>query len=211
MRTGKEGSQRSWWRLGRSKAAQTETAIDAGSGLPADQWLTTQLRELEDRSLSERAPIAVVKVRVEDDERATEEDLVDVVGRLESVLRAYERLFRVGARDFILLAPGADLAKGAAMARKLRDKVGAVAMWRGGFLQIQCGVSASIEGEPFIYEHVAMKAEEALENADRQGGVGVVESARRDRLTVVAEGTFPGRDADAGGENDSSPRRLDGR
>lgn len=212
MRKGKgRGSPRKWWRLGRSEADPEEAAIDAGSGLPAGQWLTIQVRELEDRSLSERAPIAVVKVRVGDDGRANEDDLVDVVGRLESVLRAYERLFRVGARDFILLVPGADLAKGRAMARKLRDKVGAVSMWRGGFLQVECGVSASAEGEPFVYEHVAMKAEEALENADQHGGVGVVESAGRDRLVVVADGDFPGRDAEFGDEGDSHPRRPDGR
>jgi Diguanylate cyclase, GGDEF domain len=181
-----------WWVPGRSRPLNIREAgddFDLGSGLPGAGWLERQARELEGRSLADRNAIAILRFRVEDQGLATEEDLVRIADRMRAKLRAYDRLFRVGEREFVLLVPGSDEVTGRELGEQVRSTVGTVALSRGATAQVHCGVSASYEGEPFVFEWVSAKADEALEMAELEGGLAVVASVKAADLHVVAGGT----------------------
>lgn len=172
--------RRGWWSLSRRGPL-------SAAELPAADWLAAQVKELEVRSMSELAPIAVIKLQIEDFGRATRPELDEVAGWLQSCLPVYERFFRVDDRDFILLAPGADIRKARALSLTLRDRVGSQPLQRGGWMHLRCGACASRMGNPFDFSSVSSIADEALEAAEAHDGVAALEMNLRDQLRDIED------------------------
>lgn len=153
--------------------AATVALVDAASGLASAAALELAAAELATRSIHVRAPIAVARFRVvgaalEDEEFAT------LASHAQVPLRHYDRLYRVGAAELVLLLPGSDAAAAVPVASRVRSEVEPISL--------AAGISSSVPGEPFVFEWIAAKAEEALERAEERGGLSVVPSLHAERI-----------------------------
>jgi diguanylate cyclase (GGDEF)-like protein len=112
--------------------------------------------------------------------------LTDVGYLFRKRLRAFDLAYRVGGEEFLILLPGAQTRKGAAIAEDLRQALAADTVGDGTTLTISFGVSASARGAGFDYARVFAAADEALYEAKSEGRNRVCE-----RPPVVVSASSP--------------------
>lgn len=110
-----------------------------------------------------------------------DEVLMAVGGVLRQVARRADAVGRVGGEEFAVLLPGSDLAEATAVAERLRDAVGTMALPVPVTLSV--GVSALPEAAA-TDEELVTTADRALYAAKRAGRDRVVVAGRRDELVV---------------------------
>lgn len=174
---GTSTSPRRWphWFWSRFDRRRDESSAPTSSGLPSRAALVAAVGELEIRSVAQREPIAVVRLRVPAASRITDEDLAEVARVAEGSLPPYARLYEESRGEFILLLPAADAADAVSEAVKLQTEVSNLRIEGDRGVEVLAGISASFGGEPYIFESIALRAEEALEKANSEdGGFAVV-------------------------------------
>jgi diguanylate cyclase (GGDEF)-like protein len=100
--------------------------------------------------------------------------LKDIAYLLRKELRAFDLAYRIGGEEFLVLLPGADVQETTEFAEALHGTVGR-GMRGGQRVTMSFGVSASVYGSVFDYEHVFEQADAALYRAKNTG---------RDRVCV---------------------------
>jgi diguanylate cyclase (GGDEF)-like protein len=98
--------------------------------------------------------------------------LVELAGRLAGGLRQVDRLARFGGEEFVVVAPGIDLAAAAELAERLRQAVAGREFAAVGRVTASFGVSGFVSGEE--PEALLKRADEALYRA-KDGGRNKVE------------------------------------
>ena len=102
--------------------------------------------------------------------------LRDAAYAMRKALRAFDLIYRVGGEEFVVLLPGADLAKTVEIGARLRDAVAEVS---SSGIQVTLSVGATCAaGRDVDYRSLFAAADAALYRAKRAG---------RDRLEVAAE------------------------
>jgi diguanylate cyclase (GGDEF)-like protein len=105
--------------------------------------------------------------------------LRDAAYAMRKALRAFDLIYRVGGEEFVVLLPGADLAKTLEIGERLREAVGEVSS-SGIHVTLSVGAT-SAAGSDVDYRSLFAAADAALYRAKRGG---------RDRLEVAAEPTL---------------------
>jgi len=146
---------------------------DPTTGLASFAALEVAASELATRSIQMRAPIAIARFRVVGIQ-LEDEEFASLAARAQVPLRSYDRLYRVGAAELLLLLPGSDAAAAVLVASRVRQEVGGETL--------AAGISSSVAGEPFVFEWISIKAEEALERAEDHDGLAVVPSMNVERV-----------------------------
>jgi GGDEF domain-containing protein len=176
-------------RRDRRRMVGTEPAVelvDRVTGLASAAALELAASELATRSFHVRAPIAIARFRVVGTP-LEDAELASLVARAQVPLRHYDRLYRVGSAELLLLLPGSDAAAAVTVASRVRQEADGDAL--------AAGISSSLPGEPFVFEWISAKAEEALERAEDHGGLAVVPSMNTELVRGAVGG---GVDAFAG-------------
>lgn len=171
------GGRRPRWLWSRFERQPDESPSPTSSGLPSRAALAAAVGELEIRSVAQREPIAVVRLRVPAASRITDDDLAEIATVAVSSLPPYARLYEESRGEFVLLLPAAEETDAMHEAVRLQAEVSNLRIEGDREVTVLAGVSASHGGEPYIFEWIASKAEEALEKAkDEVGGLAVVRS-----------------------------------
>lgn len=104
--------------------------------------------------------------------------VADCLGRN---LRSMDFLARYGGEEFVMILPGSSLDDGLALAERIRDAVGNIALHIGGVRQpitISCGITALVSGDTAAA--VFERADRALYRAKAEGRNRVAASAADD-------------------------------
>jgi diguanylate cyclase (GGDEF)-like protein len=98
--------------------------------------------------------------------------------RCGSVLRAYDKLGRIGGEEFAVLLPGGNLEEALRVAEKLRAVLAAtpLTLEDGQLVRLTCSVGVASAGRELSAERLLASADEALYRAKRDG---------RDRVAVA--------------------------
>lgn len=152
-----------------------DAVIDPLTGMLNRGALRARLPEIAAQAAVNGRPVGLVVLDVDrfkavnDDHGHAAGDVVlqGVAYRIRKELRAYDLAYRLGGEEFLVLLPGADLARASAIAEDLRHAVaeGEIA---GIGVTVSCGVSASTPGR-LEYEAVFATADRALYGAKRAG------------------------------------------
>lgn len=153
--------------------------IDTLTGLLNERSLRERVDELEQLSAYSREPVAVISADLDSfklvndthGHAAGNKALMEVGYAIRKASgRAFALAYRTGGDEFVILLPGADLHAARMVAVKMRSGVEDLDL--GFSVSLTCGVSASAQGEPFVYERVFEQADSALYEA-KDGGVGL--------------------------------------
>lgn len=150
--------------------------LDPLTGLLNRGALSGRVSELAQRSARTNLSVAVLIGDIDDfkaindahGHHVGDQVLHGVAARLREQLRAFDLLYRIGGEEFAVLAPGASLEQGAALADQLRLAVGAERMV-GLQVSISWGVSASAPGSVFDWGEQYRAADAALYAAKQAG------------------------------------------
>jgi diguanylate cyclase (GGDEF)-like protein len=156
--------------------------------------LDARAKEIEHQSALTRDPVGVVlldldKFKSVNDSlghKVGDAVLVDVAYQLRKGLRAYDLIYRLGGDEFLILVHGADLARARRVGEDARAIVSQASVGPGVAMTASCGVSASIEGDPFDCATVSAHADRALYEAKKGGGFACKEGAYVERFGAVA-------------------------
>jgi diguanylate cyclase (GGDEF)-like protein len=159
--------------------------IDPLTGLLNRNALLTRVREFTEQSQITKLPIGIVLgdldhfKTINDTHGHTRGDAVlkDVAYVLRKELRTLDLLYRIGGEEFLVLLPGASVDNASEIAERLRAAVAASTVGDGNRVTMSLGVGASVEGQPFDYETVFRRADEAL-YAAKHSGRNAVRSVR---------------------------------
>jgi diguanylate cyclase (GGDEF)-like protein len=154
-----------------------EAVIDSLTGMLNRKALMNRVSEIAQQSAVTGQPVGMILgdldrfKRVNDSQghAAGDAALTDVAYLLRKRLRAFDLAYRIGGEEFLVLLPGADTRKCAAIAEDLRQAVAADTLADGSSLTISFGVSASARGAGFDYDRVFAAADEALYEAKSEG------------------------------------------
>ncbi len=157
---------------------RAEAMIDPLTGLLNRKALDRRADELAQQARINSLPVAVMvgdidHFKLVNDTRGHaegDEVLKAVAGQLRDTLRAFDLVYRIGGEEFLVLLPGADEARGLALAEQLREAVESETEVTMSF-----GVAASHGGD-FDYGAVFCDADKALYRA-KAAGRNRVESA----------------------------------
>jgi len=171
-----------------------QAILDPLTNLLNRRSLRARAREIEHQSALTREPVGVVYLdldkfkRVNDSlgHEAGDAVLVDVAYQLRSGLRAYDLIYRLGGDEFLVLVPGADIAHACRVGRDARAVIGQASTGPRVAVTASCGVSASVEGEPFDFDAVFAHADRALYNAKKGEGFAWEEGTNVERFGAVA-------------------------
>ena len=114
--------------------------------------------------------------------------LKDVAYTLRKHVRAFESAYRSGGEEFLILLPGADLARTAEQAERLREAIESATFGDHQRITMSFGVAASADGEVFDFDRVFAAADSALYEAKRTGRNRVCAAARQphgDRVSIA--------------------------
>ena len=112
--------------------------------------------------------------------------LADVAYQLRSGLRAYDLIYRLGADEFLVLVPGADLAHARRVGKDAQAIVSQARVGPSVAVTASCGVSASVQGDPFDFATISAHADRALCEAKRGDGFACKEGAYVERFGAIA-------------------------
>ena len=158
---------------GRSGTSRrSEPLVDELTGLLTRRALLRRVEELEAQAPLTSDPVAVITAAIDHSTQGADPVLFEVARRLRTELRAFDLVYRVGADEFLVLLPGADVGEAVVIAERLRE---AIACWPIGELNVtlSCGVAATY-GEAFDHETILAAADEALHEAKARGRDRVV-------------------------------------
>ncbi|HWB68343.1 MAG TPA: GGDEF domain-containing protein, partial [Solirubrobacterales bacterium] len=146
--------------------------------------LEARANELEQQSALTGQPVAVIVCDFDNFKEINDSVghavgdtvLKDAAYIMRKRLRAFDLAYRLGGDEFLILLPGSGLAEAEGLAGELSDAVAAEAV--GGVLRVTLsfGVGASEDGERFDYRQTFLKADEALYEAKRRAGNGLIAS-----------------------------------
>ncbi len=158
-----------------------EAVIDQLTGMLNRHALTRRAFELEQQSQVTGEPVGLLIGDVDHFKRINDElghgvgdaVLSDLAYTIRKQLRAFDLAYRLGGEEFLVLIPGADAAKAATLAERLRDAI-ASQPFANRTVTMTFGVSATEPGEDFDYEKHFERADAALYEAKRAGRNRVV-------------------------------------
>ena len=171
-----------------------EAVIDPLTGMLNRKALMNRVVELTQLSEVTGEPVGMIlgdldrfkDVNDSQGHAAGDAALTDVGYLVRKRLRAFDLAYRVGGEEFLIVLPGAETRKCAAIAEDLRRAVAADTVADGTTLTISFGVSASARGAGFDYARVFAAADEALYEAKSEGRNRVCE-----RPPVVVSASSP--------------------
>ena len=154
-----------------------EAVIDPLTGMLNRKALMNRVVELTQLSEVTGEPVGMIlgdldrfkDVNDSQGHAAGDAALTDVGYLVRKRLRAFDLAYRVGGEEFLIVLPGAETRKCAAIAEDLRRAVAADTVGDGTTLTISFGVSASARGAGFDYARVFAAADEALYEAKSEG------------------------------------------
>ena len=154
-----------------------EAVIDPLTGMLNRKALMNRVVELTQLSEVTGEPVGMIlgdldrfkDVNDSQGHAAGDAALTDVGYLVRKRLRAFDLAYRVGGEEFLIVLPGAETRKCAAIAEDLRLAVAADTVGDGTTLTISFGVSASARGAGFDYARVFAAADEALYEAKSEG------------------------------------------
>lgn len=166
---------------------RTEAVIDPLTGLLNRNALQRRAHELEQQSALHEQPVGLVfgdidRFKAINDEHGHpcgDDVLAEVARRLRGELRAFDLAYRAGGEEFLMLLPGAEPERAAAIAEQMRRAINSESACPGVRVSMSFGVSGSAEGEAFDYARVFEEADAALLRAKRDG---------RDRVCIARQG-----------------------
>ncbi len=144
------------------------------TGLKNRRFVIERLDEEVDRAQREHAPVGVVMLDLDHFKRINDthghavgdEVLKQVAHRLAGAVRDYDILGRIGGEEFLVVAPGADLAETADLAERLRAAV-ARAPVQVGDVSVSMTLSAGVTtSEASPVRDTRSRADRALARAD---------------------------------------------
>lgn len=164
---------------------RSRAVIDALTGMLNRTALAMRVEELAQQSAVTGEPVGVIVAdidrfkEVNDSHGHAKGDSVlrDVAYLMRKELRAFDLAYRLGGEEFLVLLPGADLGRAAAVAEQLREAVEGEPIAGGIEVTLSCGVGASRRGSRFVYDDVFTAADAALYEAKRTGRNRVCDSA----------------------------------
>jgi diguanylate cyclase (GGDEF)-like protein len=167
-----------------------QAILDPLTNLLNRRSLEARAKEIEHQSALSREPVGVVYLdldkfkRVNDSlgHEAGDAVLVDVAYQLRKGLRAYDLIYRLGGDEFLVLVPGGDLAHARRVGEDARAIIGQARVGSGMAVTASCGVSASVQGDPFNFATVSAHADRALSQAKRGAGFACEEGAYVERF-----------------------------
>ena len=156
---------------------RSESVVDPLTGMLNRAALSTRSNELAEQSRLTGHPVSVIVCDVDHFKAINDEYghargdavLKDLSYLLRKRLRAFDLAYRIGGEEFLVLLPGGDAARGAAIAETLRLAVAGETMAGGLQVTMSFGVGASADGRPFDFEAVFAEADAALYEAKRSG------------------------------------------
>jgi diguanylate cyclase (GGDEF)-like protein len=163
--------------VGRSTLAFRGAGIvDGLTGLLNRTALGTRLIELEAQATTVPRRVAIVVAdldhfkQINDSAGHAAGDLVlqQVADRLHGSLRSFDSVYRFGGEEFLVLLTDSDLADAGHVAERLCGAVRGTPCG-GHDVTISVGVSATGQGERFVYKEVFERADTALYEAKRGG------------------------------------------
>jgi diguanylate cyclase (GGDEF)-like protein len=151
--------------------------IDPLTGMLNRKALATRVEELEQQSRVSGQPVGLIMgdldnfKRVNDSRGHAAGDAVlkDIAYQLRKQLRAFDLAYRIGGEEFLIVVPGADAPRCAAVAEELRRRIAESTFGDGVELTMSFGVSASAAGGEFDYTEVFAGADAALYEAKELG------------------------------------------
>jgi len=158
---------------------RTASALDPLTGLLNRAALEPRFEELHQQASLTSAPICLIACDIDHFKRINDtyghqhgdNVLQEVAGILRGNLRSFELVYRVGGEEFLIVLPGADLARGQAVAERLRDSI-ASAMPGGLRVTVSLGVTAGA-GRGATLKELYRRADTAL-YAAKDAGRGCV-------------------------------------
>ncbi|HEY7935298.1 MAG TPA: GGDEF domain-containing protein [Solirubrobacteraceae bacterium] len=156
---------------------RSEAVIDQLTGMLNRHALNTRTRELAQQSAISGQPVGVIVADLDHFKEINDSAghavgdavLTDAAYRMRKQLRAFDLAYRLGGEEFLVLLPGADIAKSADLAEQLRREIAADTLGDGQHVTMSFGVSSSPAGSAFDYPSVFAQADAALYEAKSQG------------------------------------------
>jgi diguanylate cyclase (GGDEF)-like protein len=150
--------------------------VDPLTGMLNRQALMQRASELEQQAHLSGEPVGLIVGDIDHFKRvndayghaAGDAVLTDVAYALRKQLRVYELSYRIGGEEFLVLVPGADLERCAAIAEDLRASI-AAQPHGGRQITMSFGVAASDTSQRFNYAAVFAQADAELYAAKRAG------------------------------------------
>jgi diguanylate cyclase (GGDEF)-like protein len=150
--------------------------IDPLTGMLNRQALTQRTAELEQQAHFTGQPVGLIIADIDHFKRVNDAHghavgdavLTDVAYMLRKQLGAFELCYRIGGEEFLVLLPGANHERSAALAQTLRASI-AAQPHGGQTVTMSFGVAASDAGEPFDYTTVFAQGDAHLFAAKRAG------------------------------------------
>jgi diguanylate cyclase (GGDEF)-like protein len=174
------------------------STVDALTGLLNRHALGSRLTELEVSAQGAQRTVAVIlgdldhfkQVNDTAGHAAGDAVLRAAAERIAAALRTFQRAYRVGGEEFLVLLPDADADAAQRVAERLRQVIAAEPC-AGQDVTISLGVAVNPGGTRFVYGDVLARADAALYEAKRGG---------RDRVCVEPEAGVPQRAIAAGAD-----------
>lgn len=157
--------------------SREKATIDPLTGTLNRQALVARTAELEEQAALSGLPVALIVgdldhfKAVNDTHGHAVGDAVlkEVAYTLRKTLRTFDALYRLGGEEFLVVAAGADLEAGEALAERLRIAVSAATITEGVRVTMSFGVSGSRADAPFDYDAQFAEADAALYRAKDAG------------------------------------------
>jgi diguanylate cyclase (GGDEF)-like protein len=155
---------------------RAEAVIDPLTGMLNRKALARRVEELAQQSQITRQPIGLIagdidhfkQINDSHGHAAGDAVLTDVAYELRKTLRAFDLFYRTGGEEFLVLLPGADLARTTELAEALRAAVAREPLG-GHRVTMSFGAAASAPDQVFDYEAVFGEADAALYEAKHSG------------------------------------------
>ena len=156
---------------------RSESVVDPLTGMLNRNALISRCTELAEQSKITGHPVSVIVCDVDHFKAINDEFghargdavLKDLAYLLRKRLRAFDLAYRIGGEEFLVLLPGGDVTRGAAIAEGLRASVAGETLAGGLQVTMSFGAAASAEGCHFDFEAVFAAADAALYEAKRSG------------------------------------------
>ena len=169
---------------------RSDAVIDQLTGMLNRKALSSRAVELAQQSEITGEPVGVIVGDLDHFKQVNDTcghsvgDVVlkEVAYLLRKQLRAFDLAYRLGGEEFLILVPGSDVQRTAALAERLREAIAEEEVAGGVGVTMSFGVGASAHDERFDYPSVFARADAALYAAKRSG---------RDRVCVDAEQIVP--------------------
>jgi diguanylate cyclase (GGDEF)-like protein len=150
--------------------------VDRLTGMFNRAALTARSAELSHHSLTTGQAVAVIEADLDRFKEVNDEHghavgdyvLQEVAYRIRKHLRAFDSAYRVGGEEFVVLLPGVSLSAANDTAHRICEAIREEPIKKLK-VTLSLGVCASDSGEPFDYQRIFERADEALYEAKQDG------------------------------------------